>query len=272
MGTEEGLEAALADFEEARVDLDPEDAPYHHGLIAHSMGVTWKALASKREPGDEERTRFLQEATRSFSESLEVFTRTAFPFQYALAKHNLGLVWLDMGGTTNLRRALACFEDAVSMLDTRLHNEAWRQAYASLERAEKELAPEFPGFTRPDHFAHLAADVPADERQSLVQGRVLRLLSQPYAGQPIGELAMAVGKLGEEAAPVIQAELDTLMQLGTDMQEVVLQAIFEAHTHLPEEYREGADRALDKAIGESLQGPQRVYVRDFLYERGWERP
>lgn len=272
LGTEEGLEAALADFEEARSDIDPEEAPYHHGLVAHSMGVTFSALAALRPPGDEERIRFLQEATRSFNESLEVFTRTAFPFQHALAKHNLGLAWSAMGGLTNLRRALACFEDAVGILDTRLHNDQWRQAYASLERTEKALEALAPGLTRAEHFAALAADVPREERETLVTGRILRLLAQPYAGQPLGELSTAIGKLGEEGSQVIEAEFDTIMQISTEGQEVFLQALFDAHSQLQGEQKEAADRALDKAIGEALGGPQRIFVRDFLYARGWDRP
>jgi tetratricopeptide (TPR) repeat protein len=272
LGTEEGLEAALADFEEARNDIDPEEAPYHNGLVAHSLGVTFSALASLRSPGEEERTRFLQEATRAFGESLEVFTRTAFPFQHALAKYNLGMAWLAMGGITNLRRALACFEDSVGIFDTRIHADAWRQAYASLERVEKELEPLAPGLTRAEHFAALAADVPREEREALVTGRILRLLSQPYAGQPLGELSMAIGKLGDEGSQVIEAELDTIMQITIEGQEVFLQALFDAHSQLHGEEREAADRALDKAIGEALGGPQRIFVRDFLYARGWDRP
>ncbi|MDQ6910017.1 MAG: tetratricopeptide repeat protein [Actinomycetota bacterium] len=272
LGTEEGLEAALADFEEARNDIDPEDAPYHNGLVAHSMGVTFSALAALRQPGEEERTRFLQEATRSFTESLAVFTRTSFPFQHALAKYNLGLAWYAMGGLTNLRRALASFEDAVGILDTRVHADAWRQAYASLERVEKELEPLAPGLTRAEQFAALVGDVPREERESLVTGRLLRILAQPDARRPMTELSLAIAKLGDEAAQVIEAELDTIMQITIESQEICLQAIFDAHTQLTGEARQGADRALDKAIGEALGGPQRLFVRDFLYDRGWERP
>ncbi len=272
LGTEEGLEAALADFEEARNDIDPEDAPYHHGLVAHSMGVTFSALAALRPPGEEERTRFLQEATRSFQESLEVFTRTSFPFQHALAKYNLGLAWYAMGGVTNLRRALACVEDSVGIFDTRVHADAWRQAYASLERVEKELASLTPGLTRAEHFAALTADVPREEREALVTGRVLRLLAQPDARRPMTELSLAIAKLGEEGAQVIEAQLDTIMQITIESQEICLQAMFDAHSQLTGELRQAADRALDKAIAEALGGPQRLFVRDFLYDRGWERP
>src|SRR3712207_8439034 len=46
----------------------------------------------------------------------------------------------SMGGLANLRRALACFEDTIATLDPRLHADAWRQGYTSLERTEKQLA------------------------------------------------------------------------------------------------------------------------------------
>jgi hypothetical protein len=236
------------------------------------MGVTFSALASFRAAGEEERTRFLQEATRSFNESLDVFTRTSFPFQHALAKYNLGLAWYAMGGLTNLRRALACFEDSVGIFDTRVHADAWGQAYASLERVEKELASMAPGLTRADQFAALVADVPREERETLVTGRVLRLLAQPDARRPMTELSLAIAKLGEEAAQVIEAQLDTIMQITIESQEVCLQAIFDAHSQLTGDLRQAADRALDKAIAEALGGPQRLFVRDFLYDRGWERP
>ncbi len=92
---EEGLEAALVDFEEARADLDPDEAPYHHGLVSHSIGVACSTLAAVR-PSD--RDALLEEAVKAFSESLTVFTRSSFPFQYALAKHNLGLAHAASAG------------------------------------------------------------------------------------------------------------------------------------------------------------------------------
>jgi tetratricopeptide (TPR) repeat protein len=270
-GTPEGLEAALADYEEARADLDPDDAPYHYGLVHHSVGVTCSALAAVH-PDD--RRQFLEEAVRAFDESLRIFARTDFPYQHALAKHNLGLVYAAMGGTTNLRRALVCFEDAVATLDTRLHADAWRQAYASLERAEKELAVDTPGLTRQDHFANLAADVKSGERAELVKERLVRLRTLPDQGRlPVAELALAVARLGEERARgVIADELSVVMEFPREMQELVLDAIWDAHRQLGPEEREAADRALDEAIGDALGGPQRIFVRDHLYGLGWERP
>ena len=272
MSSEEGFEAALSDFDEARADLDPDEAPYHHGLVSHSMGVACSALAGLR---PSEREALVEEAIKAFSESLTVFTRKGFPFQYALAKHNLGLAYAALGGAMNLRRALACFEDAVAGLDTRLHADAWRQAYASLERTEKELEGLFPGARRADHFAALVSGSRQDDRVQLMRERLIRLLELPDPSRrsAIAELALAAARLGaKRAAAVIEAELSALMELPNEHLEAALRAHLDAHALLDQEEREEADRALDAAIGEALQGPQRIFVRDFLYSLDWERP
>jgi tetratricopeptide (TPR) repeat protein len=270
-GTEESLEAALADYEEARADLDPDDAPYHYGLVHHSIGVTCSTLAALR-PDD--RREFLNEAVRAFTESLVIFGRTTFPYQHSLAKHNLGLAYASMGGVANLRRALACFEDTVATLDPRLHADAWRQGFASLERIEKELGGLAPGMSRADHFANLAADVRRDERVELVHARLVRLLAAPDHGRvPLTEFALAAARLGEKRARgVIEAQLGTVMELPQEAQTAVLDAIWAAHSQLHGEDRETADRELDQAIGDALGGPQRIFVRDYLLGLGWERP
>lgn len=272
MPEEQGLELALADFDEARADLDPDEAPYHHGLINHSMGVACSALAGLRPA---EREALMEEAVKAFDESLTVFTRSAFPFQHALAKHNLGLAYAALGGSMNLRRALACFEDAVAILDTRVHADAWRQAYASLERTEKELEGVAPGLGRADHFAALVGGVRRDDRTALMRERLLRLLELPDPSRrsAIAELALASARLGgARASAVMEAELGALMELPNEHLETALRARIEAHARLGEQEREDADRALDAAIGEALQGPQRIFVRDFLYSLDWERP
>ncbi len=274
LGTDESLEGALADFRQAADELDPEEAPYHFGLVQHSLGVTYSALAARQA---EERSRLLSEAVAAFRESLTVFTRMAFPFQHALVKHNLGLAWSGRGGLTNLRRALASFEDAVAMFDPRLHADAWRQSYASLERAEKELESLATGLSRAEHFVGLLVDVGTDERQALLQERLSVLLALPTENRrrsSLVELALASATLPfEEARAIVEAELSILIELPTELLEPGLRARFDAHRRLEgEEVREGADRALDQAIGDALQGPQRISVRDFLYSLGWERP
>lgn len=285
LGTEDGLGAALADYEEAQDDLDADEAPYHHGLVHHSIGAALSALATRR-PG--ERRRLLEEAVAAFTESLTVFARSSFPYQYALAKHNLGLAHAGIaeelagepgrGGRTRvqyLRRALACFEEAVAVLDTRIHSDAWKQAYASLSRVEAALEPDAPGATRPDHFAALAGAVPEDERRALLRERLMRLLAlpEPRRSASLAELAVACARSGADSAQLIlEAELDLLMELPGEVQDVALRARYAAHQQLAGEERDTADRALDAAIGAVLGAPQRIFVRDFLYSLGWERP
>jgi tetratricopeptide (TPR) repeat protein len=272
LGTEEGLEAALADFEEARGMIDPEENPLHYGMVEHSVGVTCSALAKRSADG---RSSFLQEAIRAFNNSLQVFTRTAFPYYHALVKHNLGLAHEAQGGTANLRRALVSFEDALAVFDTRLHADAWKQAYASLERVEKALNAG-QSKSRIDHYAALLAVVNLEERTVLVRERMFRLLANPEPRRTtsLAELARAVGLLEfEEGRKVYESVMKLVIELPQDTQSTSLRAIIEGHRSIEDdERRESADRALDQAIGDALGGPQRVAVRDFLEGEGWERP
>lgn len=270
LGTAEGLERAVADYDVARSELDPEEAPYHHALIHHSLGVACSSLANLR---PDARDQLLESAIDAFDESLTLFTRKAFPFQHALAKHNLGLAHAAVGDIVNLRRALASFEDAVAVLDPRLHADAWQHAYASLSKAEEQLTDMAPGMTRAEHFAALVGGVKRPEREVRVRERMHRLLDQPEPLRAVAELALATAKLGfEQSRGVMEVELVTVIELPKEHQAVALQARFQAHRSLPSEAREEADRALDQAIGDALGGPQRVFVRDFLYSLGWERP
>ena len=270
-GTDEGLELALADYEQARSEVDVDEAPYHNGLVQMSVGVTCSALAARR-PDD--RRRFLQEAATAFQQALMVFSRVGFPFQHGLAKYNLGQAYGGLGGAMNLRRALACFEDAVAVFDTRLHKEPWQHAFAALQKAEKELDEIEPGLSRAAHFARLAAEAPEEERMNLVKERMHRLLSLPGATARAGlaEMEFAIGSLGWDSREVMAAELFVIIELPQDQQEVGLSAFVDAHAQLPDDLRQEADRALDQAVGDALGGPQRVSVRDYMASIGWERP
>ena len=284
MGTEEGLEAALDDYDQAQGDLDADEAPYHYALVHHSAGSAYSALAARRPA---ERLRLLEEAVRAFGESLTVFTRTGFPYQHALAKYNLGSAQAAMadvaaqevgrGGKSrlqNLRRALANFEDAVALLDTRLHADAWKQAFSRLSQIEEQLGEEVPGATRADHFAALLALTTEEERHALLRERLLRLLAlpEPRNLSTLTELAVAAVRVGRNGGLIIESQLALVMELPHESQEVSLRAVFEAHQTLSGEERESADRALDAAIGAALGAPQRIFVRDYLYSLGWERP
>jgi tetratricopeptide (TPR) repeat protein len=272
MGTEAGLEAALADFEEARGMIDPDENPLHHGMVEHSVGVTCSALAKLSEDG---RSAFLLEAIRAFNNSLEVFSRTAFPYYHALVKHNLGLAHEAQGGTANLRRALTSYEDALAVFDTRLHADAWKQAFASLERVEKQLNATKP-MTRTEHLVALLAVAGLDERTVLVRERLFRLLAlpEPRRTATIAELARAIGLLPyDDGRKVYESVMKLVIELPKDTQGVSLKAIIAGHRTIEDEdARIDADRALDQAIGDALGGPQRVAVRDFMEGEGWERP
>ena len=272
LGTEEGLEAALADFEEARGMIDPDENPLHHGMVEHSVGVTCSALAKLLSDG---RSAFLQEAIRAFNNSLQVFTRTAFPYYHALVKHNLGLAYESQAGTANLRRALTSFEDALAVFDTRLHADAWKQAFASLERVEKQLNAGEPR-SRTDHYVALLAVIGLEERTVLVRERLFRLLAlpEPRRTTSVAEIARAVGLLGfDDGRKVYESMMKLVIELPMETQSGSLRAIIEGHRSIEdEETRIDADRALDQAIGDALGGPQRVAVRDFMQSEGWERP
>ncbi|HVL28136.1 MAG TPA: tetratricopeptide repeat protein [Acidimicrobiales bacterium] len=273
MGTDEGLEAAVADYEEAQGDVDIEEAPYHYGHLQHSMGVAFSALANRK---PDERERLLQEAAAAFKESLVVFTRSTMPYQFALAKHNLGLAYVGLGGVVNQRRALACFEDTVGMLDPRLQSDAWRQAYASLERVENDLKAQFEGMTRISSFVDLLASLKADERYALLRERLFHYMAlpEPQRSQFLTELDLAMAKLEpDKAKRMMEDELTVLIELPKDRLEVGLQTRLRAHQAIDdEEVALAADTALDQAIGNALGGPQRILVRDYLEGIGWERP
>ena len=110
---------------------------------------------------------------------------------------------------------------------------------------------------------------------AMVRERLVRLLAlpDPSRSKALTELALASARLDDaRARAVMEAELGALMELPNEHLEIALRARLDAHARLSEADREDADRALDAAIGEALQGPQRIFVRDFLYSPDWERP
>lgn len=273
MGTAEALGDALADYEEANSGIDFDEAPYHFALVQHSIGVALSALATAQ---PEDSDQYLREAVGAFEECLSVFLRHTFPYQFALAKHNLGLAYSRLGGATNKRRALACFEDTVAMLDTRVHADAWRQGYASLEKVEKELAESHPGLSRSQHFAAALAAMRDEDRTKMLRERVLHLMAlpDPRRTTALAELNRDIASQDEQRAKRIIADhLLIIVEQPADRQRVALNALWEGHKAIEDpELRASADRALDWAVGDALQGPQRILVRDFLSELGWERP
>lgn len=274
-GTVAGLEAALVDYAEARSSVDTEEAPYHRGLIDHSAGIAATALAAQR---PEDRRRLLSDAIMAFEGALGLFTRAAFPYQHALATHNLGRALAATGDVHNMRRALVCYEDTIALLDPRLHADARRQASLSMESVEAELDKAGPSGSIPGrvgHFVALVAACDQNERVRLLRERLRRLVALPPERRHamLMELALASVALGYEAARAhIETELVVLMEMPSEAVEAGLLARVEVHKRLEGEVREAADRALDQGVGDALGLSQRILVRDYLESMGFERP
>jgi hypothetical protein len=99
------------------------------------------------------------------------------------------------------------------------------------------------------------------------------MLPEPQRHASLLELAVASARADFDAVrSYITAELGILMEMPRPDLQTGLQARFDAHRSLDDTEREIADRGLDQAIGDALVGPQKIYVRDFLYGLGWERP
>ncbi len=271
VGTDEALRAALEDYDLALSEIESSEASYHYGLLHHSVGVATMALASL---DPENAAPFYGDAADSFGESLTVFNRTGFPFQHALAKYNLGYAVEKLDGVANLRLALVCYEDALAALDPRLHVAQRELAFTSLTRVEDRLAEWAPTPGRAHHFVSVVADAPAEDRVPLMRDRLLRYLAlpDPTRHKALVELALAEYWLGpERARMLIEAELGVLVDLPNEFLQTSLEARLEALNQLGDAAEE-AGRTLDDAVGAQLGLPQRLFVRDFLYARGWERP
>ena len=270
-GGEEALRAALDDYNEALSEVESSEASYHYGLLYHSIGVASMALANL---DPENAKALLAEAADSFGESLTVFTRSGFPFQHALAKYNLGYAVERLDGVANLRLALACYEDALASLDPRVHVPQRQLAFASLSRVEERLAEWAPTPGRAHHFVSMVAGAAPEDRLPLMRDRLLRYLALPgpTRHKALVELALAEYWLGPERARIlIEAELGVLVDLPNEFLRVSLEARLEVLNQLGDAADE-AGRALDDAVGAQLGLPQRMFVRDFLYAKGWERP
>ena len=269
--TPESLRAALADYDAADALVDALDAPYHHALVAHGIGVACADLAV-REPSSS--AQLLDDAIAAFRTALGVFTRSAFPFQHALNKHNLGRAHLAQGRAENIRRAIACFEDAVAVLDPRLHADAWQRSHAGLVEAEAALALSVGGGARAESFVALLGMCPAAERKALLGERLLRFLALPDRPRhaALAELAKASVGAADDGLAIMSDELTVLTELPTEHLEAAMIARLAGHRLLGDAKQQAANRALDQAVGDALNGPQRVFVRDFLAAQGFERP
>lgn len=263
IGETDRVRAGIERYEEAAELADPEEQPYQWALVQHSLGV---ALTAVEEP---------ERAVDAFRQALRVFTRHRFPFQFALAKNNLGLACAQIGDVQWLRRAVVAYEDSIRMLDVRMHREQWEQVYRNLELAETALADAGEEGTRPQHFVRLLASVPGDELEALVRERVTELFNLPEPRRTDGfvELERAMIELPEDDVQRITAAwLNVLMELPNEALHAGLAARMQVHDSLEGDELERAREIMDRTIREELLAPQRIRVRDTLYEMGYERP
>lgn len=271
VGTVRAQREAMEAYERAVAALGDDDAPYHRALARHAGGVAAMSVAAL-EPASARDS--LDVAVRSFEDSLVYFSRSGFPFQHSLAKHNLGRALLARGGEKDLLRALASVEDAAGVLDPRIHQVEWGQAMVTLGLIEEALAHGSPGRSRRDHFVALFELCETEERSALLRDRLARLLAMPPDARHsmLREAAAASLRSHDQGKAYVTVELTVLATLPNEHLEAALEARLDAHAHLSPDRREDADRALDQAVGDALNGPQRVFVRDFLSARGFERP
>lgn len=254
---------AVETYERALAQTDPEDAPYQWGLLQHSLGVSLTALEESERAAD------------AFGQSMRVFTRHRYPFQFALAKNNAGLAWSQLGDATSLRRAVAAYEDALRVLDVRMHREQWEQVYRNMELAEGALADQGHDVNRAEHFVAMLADLDEDERMDVFRERLMQIFELPESqrDQALGELDIATLHLDYDSARRISGTwLNVLMELPNDMLVAALRARIGAQNYFEEERRKEVAEILDRTIQEELLSPQRIRVRDTLELMGYERP
>lgn len=256
-------EAAVVTYTEAIEDTDPEELPYQWGLLHHGLGVSLTALGRSGA------------AAEAFRRSLRVFTRQRYPFQHALAKNNLGLAHAQSGDVVSLRRAVAAYQDALQVLDVRLHRAQWEQAYQNLTKAEEALEERGSGGSRAEHVAALVADLDdEDERLEFVRERLMTImqLPEPQKLERLAELDLAALKLADPVPrSYTGAWLNVLMELPNEMLLAGLRARIAAMDELPEEEQDEAGQMLEITIREELLAPQRIRVRDSLEHLGYER-
>ena len=259
----QSLALAFAAVADGLCFVDSATAPLQLGMLEHTRGLLWM----------EERE--FQNARASFSQSLNVFTRSTFPFQHAIASFNRARAAQSMGehGT-----ALLDYEAAVQVFDPRLHRSQWLEAASRLADVEKLLRVNAPSAQRHDHIVDVLLRSTAVDRANLLRERLTRLLGTAPMPQR-AEFAMyfaAVQRLSErevEASDgLLRQTIEILMELPEELLESALLGLLEAESTLSPEIREEADRRLDRAIQELLMGPQRMRMRDILYNAGWERP
>lgn len=285
-GTDDGFREAIRILERAVELAGAVDAPMHLGMVWHTLGVTYKArhgrLTNTQDGGDgatavssDAADGHVDRAVEAFERSLTIFTSVGFPFQHAIAKHNLGHALATRPDLPSLRRALVCYEDALNIFDPRLHRGHWQEAYGNAEELDCRLQALVPGATRPDHTATYAGALDEIERMAFLRQRFAQLEHVPHEQrlQRLTEFSYAVVTQPPESfVATIRTVISVLMELPESILQATLQAQMAAHKMLEAGDRRACDFILDEAVNLLLFGPQRIRVRDILTEIGWERP
>ena len=283
-GTDVGFAEAIRILERASYEAGTVDAPMHLGMVWHTLGVTHKgrhALLVGRGNGDTGADidfhvdNNIDRAIEAFERSLTVFTSVGFPFQHAIAKHNLAHALATRSDLPSLQRALVCYEDALNIFDPRLHRPHWQEAYRNCEELDQRLQVLAPGAARPDHTASYAGALDEVERVAFVRQRFVQLERLPADQrlQRLTEFSYAVvTQPSESFVAILRTMISVLMELPESMLQATLEAQLAAHAMLEAGERRACDFVLDEAINLLLFGPQRIRVRDILTDIGWERP
>ncbi len=265
------LVAAIADHDLALGSVDFEEAPLHHGLVHQSRGVAAAAMAAA---DPDAAASWRTAATASFTSALDVFTWPDHPVHHGIVSYNLGRICAAGASLAERRLAVVCFEDAVMAFDPRRQAAPWREAYDALAKAEQLLALEHPGWNRSDHLVALLHADP-NGAQRLIRRRLVRWLASPPPARDaaladlVRAITQAEWQIGSGALLLV---LSSVMELPLQAQTAVFDALVTVRSSADATRREVLDRLVDRAIGEALNGPQRVFVRDHLTNGGFERP
>ncbi len=271
-GSLEGFAASVDVLEQASEAARGVDVSLHTGLIDHSLGVARKALTTLDVAS---RDQHLKAAIDAFERSLVVFTSVGFPMQHAIAKHNLGHALANRTDLESMRRALACYEDALNMFDPRLHQAHWQEAYKNAEALETRLLEIAPDASRADHIASLAGSMSDEERMTFIRHRLLQIepLPEEHRQERLAAFSLAViTQPSSLFVATLRTMISVLMELPESLLDSALRSQLRAHAMLDPLDRRAADLVLDEVIQSLLFGPQRIRVRDMLEDFGWERP
>ncbi len=268
------IATAIADHDRALAVVGFDEAPLHHGLVQHSRGVAASNLAQMVD--DTEADAWRSAAISAFTVALDVFVWPEHALHHGIVSFNLGRMWAEGDDAADLRRALLSFEDAVTAFDPRAQQGLWRQAYDALTAVDERLAGDHPDWRRSDHLVALLHDDP-ESASRLMRRRLTRwlVLPGPARDAALVDFVRAAARRDEAhgaGAAALSLLLTTVLELPIEAQSVVLDALVTVRAAAGAEVQESLDRLVDSAIGEALNGPQRVFVRDHLIAGGFERP